>query len=146
MGRRPSRLFNINEEDKPVSGTVSPKDAGLAAGTYAYYEYFTKAAGIIKSDETIPLDLENRDTFRLYTFVPMKNGVAALGRLDLFVGIGAIEKQDGNQVTLCEAGTMGFVSEKPLTFTDRNGKTVPCAQNGVLSTVNGESVQFSFLA
>lgn len=134
-------VFNINEEGKPVSGTVSPKDAGLSTGTYAYYEYFTKAAGIIKSDETIPLDLEDRDDFRLYTFVPMKNGVAAMGRLDLFVGVGAIETQDGNQVTLCEAGPMGFVSEKSLTFTDFEGKPIPSEQNGILATVNGKAVR-----
>lgn len=137
--------FNINEENKPVNGTVSPKDAGLSTGTYAYYEFFTKTAGIIKLDETIPLDLEDRDDFRLYTFVPMKDGVAAMGRLDLFVGVGAIQERDGNRVTLCEAGPMGFVSEKPLTFTDFDEKPIPCAQNGVLSTVNGDSVRFSIL-
>lgn len=135
--------FNIHAENQPVSGFVSPENAGLPAGTYAYYEYFTKTAGILQAGETLPVRLENRDAFRLYTFVPIKNGVAVLGRIDLFTGVGAIEKQDGNRITLCEAGTMGFVSERPLTFTDGNGNTVPCERTGVLWVLNGKDVRFT---
>ncbi|MBQ3639965.1 MAG: hypothetical protein II955_05545 [Clostridia bacterium] len=137
-------VFNIQAENRSVSGFVSPENACLPTGTYAYYESFTKTAGILQAGEEIPVRLENRDEFRLYTFVPMKNGVAALGRLDLFMGIGAIEKQDGNQITLCEAGTTGFVSERPLTFTDENGNAVPCERKGMLSVLNGKVIRYAF--
>ncbi len=136
-------VFNIHGENQSVSGFVSTENACLPMGTYAYYESFTKTAGILQAGEALPVRLENRDAFRLYTFVPMKNGVAALGRLDLFMGIGAIEKQDGNQVTLCEAGPMGFVSELPLTFTDENGNAVPCERTGVLSVLNGKEIRYT---
>ena len=131
--------FNIHEENRSVGGMVSPKDAGLPTGTYAYYEYFTKAAGILQPNEAVSVDLQNRDEFRLYTFVPMKDGVAAMGRLDLFTGVGAIEKRDGNQVTLCETGTMGFVSERPLTFTDENENPVPCERHGLLTVITAKA-------
>lgn len=134
--------FNIHAENKPVDGTVSPKDAGLPTGTYAYYEFFTKAAGILQAGEAVPVWLENRDEFQLYTFVPMKNGIAAMGRLDLFTGVGAIEKRDDRSVTLCETGITGFVSERPLTFTDENRNIVPQERNGVLTTLSAKTVLF----
>ena len=93
----------------------------------------------MQPNEAVSVDLQNRDEFRLYTFVPMKDGVAAMGRLDLFTGVGAIEKRDGNQVTLCETGTMGFVSERPLTFTDENENPVPCERHGLLTVITAKA-------
>lgn len=130
--------FNISAGNLPVRGTVSPKDAGLCAGEYAYYEFFTQTAGILRKGETVPLTLEDNDTFRLFTFVPLKNGVAALGRTDLFIGIKAVTEHADGRVTLCEAGTVGFVSLRELTVTYADGTPVPTVQNGVLSLADAK--------
>ena len=135
--------FNINAEDLPVSGTVSPEDAGLPTGTYGYYEYFTQASGILHPGEKLPVQLDNRDVFRLYTFAPMQDGVAVLGRLDLMLGVAAVTGRQGNKITLCEAGTIGFVSEKPLSLTDENGIPVPQERIGLLTTAQGTGLQYA---
>ena len=85
-------VFNINAENKPVSGTLSPSETGIADGDYAYYEYFSKETGVIKQGECLRINLSNNDDFRLYSFVPTTNGAADFGRIDLFMGVGYKEK------------------------------------------------------
>ena len=84
-------VFNINDENKPVSGTLSPVELGIADGDYAYYEYFSKETGVIKQGEYLQINLSNNDEFRLYSFVPTANGSADFGRTDLFMGVGVAE-------------------------------------------------------
>ena len=134
--------FNINESEHSY-GTVAPEDAGLPTGTYGYYEYFTKAAGILHPGEKISVQLESRDVFRLYTFAPMKDGVAVLGRLDLMLGIAAVTERQDNEITLCEAGPIGLVSESALRLTDGNGSIIPQKRDGMLTTAQGTVVQYS---
>nr|MBQ4319520.1 hypothetical protein [Clostridia bacterium] len=78
--------------NKPVSGTLSPSEIGIADGDYAYYEYFSKETGVIKQGECLRINLSDNDDFRLYSFVPTTNGVADFGRTDLFMGVGYKEK------------------------------------------------------
>ena len=84
-------VFNINVENKPVSGTLSPSEIGIADGEYAYYEYFSKETGVIKQDECLRINLSDNDDFRLYSFVPSTNGATDFGRTDLFMGVGLVE-------------------------------------------------------
>ena len=108
-------LFNVDENAEAVRGTLSVVDARLADGDYVYYEYFTGACGILRGKEAIDVTLSDRDTFRLYTLVPLqKNGVTLLGRCDKYVGIKAIESVVGNTVTFREGGKIGFYSETPV--------------------------------
>ena len=81
-------VFNINAENKPVSGTLSPIEIGIADGDYAYYEYFSKKKGFIKQGDRLHILLSNNDDFRLYSFVPSCDGNADFGRTDLFMGVG----------------------------------------------------------
>lgn len=106
--------FNIDKANASVSGSVSPTDAGLPAGKYAYYEYFTGENGILELGECIPLTLENNDIFRLYTFVPYKSNEPMLfGRTDKMVGVKAITGRIGCDISLYEGGAFGFISEAP---------------------------------
>lgn len=81
-------VFNINAENRPVSGALSPLEIGIADGDYAYYEYFTKEIGFLKQGDRLHISLLNNDEFRLYSFVPSSDGNADFGRTDLFMGVG----------------------------------------------------------
>ena len=84
-------VFNINAENRPVSGALSPVEIGIADRDYAYYEYFTKEIGFLKQGDRLHNSLSNNDEFRLYSFVPSSNGTADFGRTDLFMGVGLVE-------------------------------------------------------
>ena len=81
-------VFNINAENRPVSGTLSSMEIGIADGDYAYYEYFSRETGVLKQGEHLQITLSHNDEFRLYSFVPSSNGNADFGRTDLFMGVG----------------------------------------------------------
>ncbi len=103
-------VFNINEGNKPCTGTLCPEDCDLPAGTYAYFEYFTQSGGKLAAGEKLNITLDTNDDFRLYTFVPFTDGYAVMGRTDLFMGVGAV-KRDGQKVTLAEAGKTAVISQ-----------------------------------
>ena len=82
-------VFNINADNKPVSGTLSVPDIQLADGDYVYYEYFTKQTGVLKSGEGLNISLTDNDDFRMYSFVPKQSdNDEYTGRTDLFMGVG----------------------------------------------------------
>jgi len=82
-------VFNINAENKPVSGTLTPTELGISDGDYVYYEYFTGQTGVLKMGEKLNITLTNNDDFRLYSFA-LKKGDSDeyTGRKDLFMGVG----------------------------------------------------------
>lgn len=128
--------FNIHAENQAVTGTVSPADAGLRPGTYAYYEYFTGEAGILEAGETLPLSLANNDVFCLYTFVPYTEGQAAvMGRLDKFIGIRAVTDVSAKGFCLSEGGKVGVISREPLSLATER-ETLCGQRRGVLYIVD----------
>lgn len=131
--------YNINKENKPVSGTVCPEDAGLQSGKYAYYEYFSGESGILQPGEKISFTMENNDALRLYTFVPAKD-VTAMGRTDLFVGIKAVTDNADGTYCLYEGGKVSFVSEMPIRVLC-DGVELSAHRNGLLTTVVCEKSQ-----
>lgn len=103
-------LFNIDAEGRAVSGSISAADVGLSGRDCAYYEHFSGECGILRAGETLPVSLEHHDAYRLYTLLPYRGErILPLGRLDLFVGIGAIEQADAEGVTLAEGGAVGLL-------------------------------------
>ena len=132
-------VYNINESGESVSGTVSAADMRFPVGKYAYYEYFSGDAGILDAGQSISVTLDTNDDFKLYTFVPLVDGIAVMGRTDLFMGVKAA-KRDGERITLLEGGKIAFVSEKPIKVTVC-GKQVETVRNGVLNTVTVEKEQ-----
>lgn len=81
-------VFNINAENKPVFGTLTSAETGIADGDYIYYEYFTKQTGILKKGEHLEITLADNDAFRLYSFAPKSEDCDTYpGRTDLFMGV-----------------------------------------------------------
>ena len=132
-------VFNVNENDEAVSGSLSAKDAHLPMGDYVYYEYFTGACGVLHAEETIALSLANRDTFRLYTLVPLKDkGVTVIGRCDKFIGVKAIDAISEGSVTLREGGKVAFYSPLPVKVrSDRRALDV--TTQGICSFVTADA-------
>ncbi len=127
-------VFNIDAENRPVSGTLSAAQTGMADCDCAYYEYFTGESGILKKGESLSLSLAHNDEFRLYTFAPIQGDVTPLGRLDLYMGIGAVSNWNGETLTVKEGGKLGFWSEKPLEIL-ANGKPCQTERTGGLTVV-----------
>ena len=67
-------VFNVSENEKTVFAEISSGDMLLPDGKYVCYDWF---AGKIMPD-AFSVKLENHDDFRLYIFVPVKNGKAVL--------------------------------------------------------------------
>ncbi len=128
-------VLNINARNAPCTGTVSVRDCGLPAGCYAYYEHFSKRGGILASGERLEVSLASNDSCLLYTFAPLSNGLAVLGRADLYMGIGAV-KREGGAVTLTEAGQLAVVSEKTITPKMPDGKPLPYEKRGLLYLID----------
>ena len=127
-------VFNINGNEDPVSGTVSASDMRLKDGRYAYYEYFSKTAGVLEAGESLSVSLENADDFKLYTFVPLTDGFAVIGRSDLYMGVKAAVR-NGNEISLIEGGEVAFVSEKPIKIIS-DGKEITAKKDGALTAIN----------
>lgn len=81
-------VFNINAENKPVCGTLTPTETGVEDGDYVYYEYFTKETGVISSGESLKIALSDNDDIRLYSFAPADESDGEYtGRRDLYMGV-----------------------------------------------------------
>jgi len=82
-------VFNINEKNDPVVGTLSPEEIGIPSGDYIWFEYFTKESGVLKEGEKINVSLKNNDVFRLYSFMPKTNeNNEYTANTTLFMGVG----------------------------------------------------------
>lgn len=82
-------VFNINAENKPVSGTLTPIELGIADGDYIYYEHFTKQTGVLKAGEKLQITLIDNDDFRMYSFVSKTaDSEKYCGNTELFMGVG----------------------------------------------------------
>lgn len=136
--------FHISAESTPVKGFALPEDCGLPVGSYAWYEYFTRAAGILPAGGRVEIELAGNDDFRLYTFVPMPaDGVAVLGRTDLFIGVRAACRSGDTVVLAEEGGRVGLVSAAPVRVMTLAGAPVPVNRRGVLTEIippKGETV------
>ena len=132
-------VYNIDAENRAVKGSVSHADAGMS-GEVAYFEYFTRKCGVLKEGESLDVELENNDSFALYTFVPVKDGKAVFGRVDKFVSRGAVLSETESGFKLYEGGMIGVYSEKPIRFF-ADGKELSAEREGSLSMVSCEKEQ-----
>lgn len=106
--------FNFHEEEKSVSGSVSPKDVyGLSGDEFVIYEHFSKTYKIVKYDEAIPVTL-NSDEYKLYVIVPVHNGFAPIGRVDKFISPKTIKYVHDEEIELYEAGEYAYVKDGNL--------------------------------
>lgn len=149
-------VFNIDAENRAVSGTLSAVETGQDADTDCiWYEYFTGACGLLGSGKALELSLCDNDTFRLYTFLPMAaDEVRVIGRKDLMIGAGAVISQEvdaarGETVAvLCEGGEVVFYAPTPVKVLAGGAELtpVPCGIGGFYTvTVGADVVALRFI-
>jgi raffinose synthase len=129
--------FNLDKENKPVTGQISALDIGMDFDEYAVYEHFSGEVSIIHAGESLDVTLYDHDDFRLYTIVPFSDGIAVLGLIDKFNSPLAVLSGFAGVYTLYEGGKFAFISadDKAFTVTSESGTYIP-EKNGVLYTVD----------
>ncbi len=119
-------VFNVSENEKTVFAEISSGDMLLPDGKYVCYDWF---AGKIMPD-AFSVKLENHDDFRLYIFVPVKNGKAVLGIIGKYMTpVTLVEISDNLYKTVC-GGTLGVYSQSKLSFVYADGVKLPAEKKG----------------
>lgn len=113
-------LFNLDKENRKVTGSISPSDIPELDGEeFVVYSHFDKTAKILKRNETMNVSLDDNDAVELYIIVPYRNGFAAIGRTDKFISPATIlTVTDDRRVMLTEKGPCAFVENGKLIITE----------------------------
>lgn len=94
-GRGVLAVFNLDAEEKPVSGTISPQQIpGLEGEEFAVYEHFSESLTFLQWNESMPLTLKNSDDYRLYILAPMKRGNCVIGDRNKFISPAALDEKE----------------------------------------------------
>ena len=108
-------VFNLDEGEKPVSGSLSPGDVeGLAGEEFAVYEHFSGTCQILKPEERFDLSLADSNDFKLYVIVPLKEGCGMIGRTDKFISPATVRYDSSGRGELVEAGIYAYVEDRKL--------------------------------
>ncbi len=107
--------FNIDSENKPVSGAVSPSDIdGIEGEEFAVYEHFSRELKILKKDESFDLKLKDGNDYRLFVVSPIRDGFAVIGRTDKFISPKTVKAIVGREILLAENGEYAVVEDGKL--------------------------------
>lgn len=129
--------YNLDAGERPVTGTVSAADIGKSYGEYIIYEHFSGEVTLLHGEEKLEFTLNGHDDFRLYTIVPVEDGIAMIGLCDKFNSPIAVNYEFDGVWSLYEGGRLAFVCTdgKERTVTAESGTYIPTG-NGVLYTVD----------
>lgn len=113
-------VFNLDKENRTVRGTISPSDVeGLQEESYVVYEHFSKEYSVMKKEEMFELTLADRDAYKLYVFVPIRNGYAMIGRTDKFISPKTVRYTAKGAAELIEAGPYAYVKDGKIYHEDK---------------------------
>ncbi len=112
--------FNLDKNERTVRGEVKPADMGLD-NDYVCYDWFAKK--IVKPEHK--LSLKNYDDFRLYIFLPVKNGKSFIGLTDKYMAPKTLDFIAGDFWRVRESGKLGIYSKNPLNFIKVDGVKTP---------------------
>lgn len=108
-------VLNIDRENREVTAEIRCENVdGLEAEEYAVYEHFSKELQILRKGEAFEVKLKNRDDYRLYIFAPVRDGFAAIGRIDKFISPKTIAYVCDGKVGLTEDGPYAYVEDRKL--------------------------------
>ena len=110
-------VFNLDENEKQVSGAISPKDVdGLKGEIFGVYEYFSKEFRVMKPDEVMEIQLKNSEDYRLYLLIPLKDGAGVIGRTDKFMAPATVRILKDGGFELVEEGPYAYIENFELKF------------------------------
>lgn len=108
-------VFNLDAQNRPVVGTVSPSEIdGLEGEEFAVYEHFSGELKILSREQSFEICLENVDEFKLYIISPIIDGFAVIGRTDKFISPATVKAVHGKEVELVEDGRYAYVEDGKL--------------------------------
>lgn len=108
-------VFNLDAQNRPVIGTVSPSEIdGLEGEEFAVYEHFSGELKILSREQSFEICLENVDEFKLYIVSPITDGFAVIGRTDKFISPATVKAVRGKEVELVEDGQYAYVEDGKL--------------------------------
>lgn len=108
-------VFNLDAQNRPVVGTVSPSEIeGLEGEEFAVYEHFSGELKILSREQSFEICLENVDEFKLYIISPVIDGFAVIGRTDKFISPATVKAVRGKEVELVEDGRYAYVEDGKL--------------------------------
>ena len=118
--------FNITSNNKTVNGSICISDADIPEGDkadrYFVVEQFTGKTYVVGKDEKLPLSLLHNDEFRLYKFIPVKEGFALCGLSEKFISTLTAKNVTSTAFTLAEGGDFIFYSDTKPSSVKLNGK------------------------
>ena len=123
-------VFDLDEGDAPVEGSLSPADCGLPAGKYALREYFSGDTALLLPGESLRFTLNGGDDFRLYVLVPIKDGFAPFGDPGKMISPKTVLSASSGSAELCEDAPFLFYSASPVTEYSVNGHIRPVEDLG----------------
>ena len=107
--------FNLDEEDRAVTGTISPDDVeGLSGEEFAVYEHFSREMRIVKRGERFELELKDNDAYKVYVVVPLQDGNGMIGRIDKFISPKTVIYHQDGSTELIEEGPYAYVEDRQL--------------------------------
>ncbi len=113
-------VFNLDEEEKPVSGRISAGDVeGLSGREFGVYEHFSGEFRVIGAEEAFDLTLENAEAFKLYILVPLQNGCGMIGRTDKYISPASVRTNCRGTQEPVENGPYAYVENYKLIKADR---------------------------
>jgi hypothetical protein len=122
-------VFNLSSEETPLDLELSPSDIPyLKAKSYAVYSYRQGFIGLCSASEQIQTSLDQCMS-DVFTFAPIKNGVAVLGSLDYFLMPGPIKdlhvSEEAVTIHVLENTSLFLYSEKAVYDVKYNSRSVP---------------------
>lgn len=132
--------FNLDDEEKPVQGSLSPaKLPNAKSDKYLAYDFFSGEAEILKTNENIEFSLNNYDDFKFYNFIPVEDGFAPIGLTDKYITSASFNKFGKNKYTVLNGGIFAFYSEKtPKAVLVDGEKVSPIEKKGYYTVDLGE--------
>lgn len=120
-------VFHLSPGTGRMYGTIGLKEFGIdeTEEEYAVFEYFTGDMQVIGKVDRIPIVLTDEDDFRLYRFIPIKNGFAPLGLCEKYIAPKTIQANNERTVVLTEGGTFAFFSRGTVNSVIVNGVAMP---------------------
>ena len=119
--------FNLDEEERPVEGAVTPFTLPNAGdGKYVAYNFFGRELTLLEADgkADIRFTLKDYDDFRFYNFIPVRNGFAPIGLLDKYVTSAAFTRFGEGKYRIKNGGEFAFYAEHKPTSILLDGEIV----------------------
>lgn len=112
--------FNLDKDEKPVGGEVYAADVdGMDGQEFLVYDYFEGRAFKINAADAIHVELKDYDAFKLYNFIGIIDGFAAIGLMDKYVPTAAYSCFGKGKYNVLDSGKFGFYcADKVRVFCD----------------------------